>query len=118
MTFAVLSVNSIGGSQYFVTFIDDFSRYTYVYFIKHKGEVLTKFKEFVSVVKNRTGRNVKIFRTNNGVQVISQRRRDCTSTYRTLQSCTEWCVGKDESPFGRISTINGVTWKIANRILG
>ena len=37
-----MSVNSIGGPRYFVTFIDDLSRYTYVYFVKHKhgvGEV-------------------------------------------------------------------------------
>ena len=31
-----MSVNSHGGSQYFVTFIDDYYRYTHVYFIKNK----------------------------------------------------------------------------------
>ena len=67
-----MSVISIGGSKYFVTFIDDFSRYTYVYFVKHKDEVLAKFKEFVSMVKNHTGRNVKTFRTDNSGEYCSK----------------------------------------------
>ena len=68
-----MSVNSIGGSGYFVTFIGEFSRYTYVYFIKHKDEVLAEFKEFNSMVKNhRTGDNVKTFRTDNGGEYCSR----------------------------------------------
>ena len=43
-----MRVNSYGGSQYFVTFIDDYKRYTHVYVSKHKHkhayEVLDKFK--------------------------------------------------------------------------
>ena len=42
-----MPVSSYGGSQYFVTFIDDYTRYTHVYFIKHKHEVLDKLEEFV-----------------------------------------------------------------------
>ena len=34
----------MGGSLYFVTFIDDFSRYCTIYFMKTKDEVLSKFK--------------------------------------------------------------------------
>ena len=45
-----MSVNSIGGSRYFVTFIDDYSRYTHVYFIQRKDQVLEKFKEFVTLI--------------------------------------------------------------------
>ena len=37
------SVNSVGGSRYFVTFIDDYSRFTTVYFMKNRSEVLEKF---------------------------------------------------------------------------
>ena len=52
-------VTSVGGSRYFVTFIDDYSRYTTVYMMKHKSEVLAKFTEFVNLVENRTGLKVK-----------------------------------------------------------
>ena len=67
-----MSVNSIGGSRYFVTFIDDYTRYTYVYFIKHKDEVLAKFKEFVNLATNLTGRSVKTLRTDNGGEYCSK----------------------------------------------
>ena len=41
-----LQVESISGSRYFVTFIDDYSRSVAVFFIKHKTEVFEKFKRF------------------------------------------------------------------------
>ena len=37
---------TIYGNKYFLTFIDDFSRYGYVFLIKEKSEVLEKFKNF------------------------------------------------------------------------
>jgi hypothetical protein len=35
-----------GGFQYFITFTDDFSRYGYIYLMRHKFELFEKFKEF------------------------------------------------------------------------
>jgi len=35
---------SRGGKYYFVTFIDDYSRYTKVYLIKHKNETFHVFQ--------------------------------------------------------------------------
>jgi transposase InsO family protein len=67
-----MSVNSIGGSRYFVTFIDDYTRYTYVYFIKHKDEELAKFKECVNLATNLTGKSVKTLRTDNGGEYCSK----------------------------------------------
>ena len=52
-------VNSVGSSRYFVTFIDDYSRYTTVYIIKHESEVLEKFKEFVELTENISGCRIK-----------------------------------------------------------
>ena len=50
-----MSKDSIGGSKYFVPFIDNYSRCCSVYFIKHKSEVLDKFKEFEAVTTNDCG---------------------------------------------------------------
>ena len=41
-----MQVTSIGGSTYFMTFIDDFNRRTWVYFLKSKSEAFSKFLEF------------------------------------------------------------------------
>ena len=50
-----LQVESIGGSRYFVTFVDDYSRCVSVYFIKHKAEVFEKFKLFEAKVTRECG---------------------------------------------------------------
>ena len=40
------------GNKYFLTFINDFSRYGYVYLIKEKSDVLEKFKIFKTEAEN------------------------------------------------------------------
>lgn len=47
-------VNSIGGSRSICTFIDDKSRYGFIYMLKTKNEVLMRFKDFVEMVKIQT----------------------------------------------------------------
>jgi hypothetical protein len=61
-------VPSNGGAHYFVSFIDDFSRKVWVYFMKHKSEVFTIFKQWKAQVENQTGRRVKYLRSNNGLE--------------------------------------------------
>ncbi|KAK9006918.1 hypothetical protein V6N11_019248 [Hibiscus sabdariffa] len=41
-----MNTHARGGFQYFITFTDDFSRYGYIYLMRHKSEALEKFKEF------------------------------------------------------------------------
>ncbi|KAK8939155.1 hypothetical protein KSP39_PZI011327 [Platanthera zijinensis] len=44
---------SIGGSRYYITFTDDFSRKCWVYFLREKAEALEKFKEFGRWLRRR-----------------------------------------------------------------
>ncbi|KAI5390023.1 hypothetical protein KIW84_075374 [Lathyrus oleraceus] len=48
-----LNIPARGGFQYFITFTGDFSRYGYVYLMKHKSESFEKFKEFKNEVQNQ-----------------------------------------------------------------
>jgi hypothetical protein len=41
-----MSVASLQGSSYYVTFIDEFSRKTWIFFMKTKDEVFSQFREF------------------------------------------------------------------------
>jgi hypothetical protein len=66
-----MSKNSIGGARYFVTFIDDKTRKTFVYFLKSKDEVFAKFKEFKSHAEKQTGKRIKILRSDNGGEYTS-----------------------------------------------
>ena len=56
---------------YYLTFTDDYSRYGYVYLIKHKSETFERFKEFKQEVKNQLGRNIKMLRSNRGSEYLS-----------------------------------------------
>ena len=41
-----INVQARGGYEYFITFTDDYSRYNYVYLMRHKSKALEKFKEY------------------------------------------------------------------------
>ena len=45
-----LSTSARGGYRYFITFMDDFSRYGYVYLMRYKSETFEKFKKFENEV--------------------------------------------------------------------
>ena len=53
---------SLGGSSYFVTFIDDYSRKVWVYLLKRKDDVFNSFKQFKALVEKRTGSSIKCLR--------------------------------------------------------
>jgi hypothetical protein len=48
-----------GGFQYFITFIDDFSRYGYIYLMRHKSESFEKFKKIQNEVQNQLDKIIK-----------------------------------------------------------
>ena len=66
-----MQTQSIGGAKYFVTFLDDYTRCCAVYFMKHKSEVLEKFKEFEVTTTNAAGRAIGTLRTDNGGEYLS-----------------------------------------------
>ena len=45
------TVEARGGYRYFLTFTDDLRRYAYIYLMKHKSEIVERFKEFQSEVE-------------------------------------------------------------------
>ena len=68
-----VDTKSLGGAQYFLTFIDDKSRYTWVYFLSSKDQVYDKFQEWKAKVEKSTGQKVKVLRTDNGGEYTSRR---------------------------------------------
>ena len=65
------SVHARCGYEYFITFIDDYSRYGYVYLMKKKSEALDKFKEFKAESEKQLGRHVKSLRSDRGGEYMS-----------------------------------------------
>jgi len=66
-----LNIPARGGFHYFITFTDDFSRFGYVYLIKHKSESFTLFKEFQNEVENQLGKKIKMLRFDRGGEYLS-----------------------------------------------
>jgi hypothetical protein len=56
----------LNGSVYFMTFIDDFSRKTWLYLLKQKFEAFDVFKRFRSMVENESGQTIKILQSHRG----------------------------------------------------
>ena len=63
-----MSTRALGGSEYFVTFIDDHSRKTWIYFLKTKDEVFDQFREFKALVENMTRKKIKVLCSDNGCE--------------------------------------------------
>jgi hypothetical protein len=49
-----------------VIFIDDFSRKSWIYFLKEKNETFSKFLKFKALIENQTGKHIHALRTDNG----------------------------------------------------
>lgn len=63
-----MSVESLGGKKYFLTFKDDATNYRHVFFLKYKSEVVDKFKIYEKLVSNKYGRSIKVLRSDNGLE--------------------------------------------------
>ena len=54
---------SLGNNLYFVTFIDDYSRFSLVYPLKAKSYVFMCFKHLVAMAENESGCKVQTLRS-------------------------------------------------------
>jgi hypothetical protein len=94
---------SLSGYVYYVSFIDDYSHKTWVYFLKSKDEVFGKFKEFKALIENLSERKIKVLRLDNGGEYTSKYflrfcrdariKRELTTPYNPKK---KWCSRKKE----------------------
>ena len=76
-----MQTSSMGGCNYFLIFIDDYSRKTWVYFLKHKSDAFSCFQQFKALVENQSGQCIKILRTNRGGEYVSNEFLDFCKTH-------------------------------------
>ena len=65
-------VQSLCGSCYYVTFIDDATRKTWVYCIRQKSDVFDNFKKWKALAENETRKRLKCLRSDNGGEYCSK----------------------------------------------
>lgn len=101
-----MEVPSFSGAYYFVLFIDDYSRKTFIYFMRRKNEVFEKFKIFKALVENQTDRKIKVLRSDNGGEYINI----------VFQDYLKACGIKHQTTVPHCSAQNGVAER-ANRTI-
>lgn len=67
-----METTSLGGSKYFMTLIDDFSRKVFVYFLEGKDQAKDTIQEFKALVETQTGKRIKSIRTDNGREFVNR----------------------------------------------
>ncbi|KAE8724613.1 tir-nbs resistance protein [Hibiscus syriacus] len=94
--FGPVKQQSISGMRYMVTFINDFSRYVWVFFMKEKSDTFSKFKEFRDSAEGEVGKKICCLRTDNGGEYrsneFSQYLRECR-----IQICRSMLHAKNVS---------------------
>ena len=84
-----ISTRALSGGEYFVTFIDDHSKKTWIYFLNTKDEAFDLFREFKALVENTTGKKIEVLRSNNGGEYID---KDFTDFYAKEGIKSEWAA--------------------------
>lgn len=67
-----MKTTSYRGNRYVMVLVDDFSRFTWVKFLKEKNEALSKFSEFAYDVQKEFGVKIKCLRSDNGGEFMSE----------------------------------------------
>ncbi|CAI5780530.1 Retrovirus-related Pol polyprotein from transposon TNT 1-94 [Podarcis lilfordi] len=66
-----MNVPSLGKNRYILIFLDDFSRFCVVYFLKEKSETVDKLQEYIAMVKNKFQRAPAVLMSDNGGEYCS-----------------------------------------------
>ena len=94
-----MSTLSHAQNRYFILFIDDLTRMTWVYFVRQKSEVFVIFKKFKAFVEKQSGRSLKVLRSDRGKEYTSnefdkfceeERCREATDCW--LYTSTKQCI--------------------------
>ena len=79
---------SLSGAEYFVTFIDDKSRYVWAFTLKRKSEVFQKFVEWQAMVEKSSGLEIKKIRSDNGGEYTSKEFEEHLKSFGTQHELT------------------------------
>ena len=66
-----MNVRKRHGAQYFITFIDYFTRFGHVYLISHRYEALDCFKRYSTLVENQLNTKIKSLWTDRRREYLS-----------------------------------------------
>ena len=80
--FGPTTYTSIGGNKYGFVIVDDYTRYTWVFFLVDKSDVVATFKSFVKGIHNEFETTIKRVRSNNGSEFKNTRIDELCDEFR------------------------------------
>lgn len=116
-----VSTPSFAGSLYFMPFVDDFSRMTFVYYLKRKNEALETFQRYLTMAERQTDKQFKQLRTDCAGELTSTDFTDFYTTKGILQQVTvpyEWGCRKQASGSTISSENHAASSKSQQAVLG
>ena len=81
-------VSNISGSRYFIVFVDDYSRYSWIFHIKHCSELLQVYSNFAKMVKTQFSKQIKIFQYDNVLEYTQYAFQAILHSYGTIHQLT------------------------------
>nr|CAN70361.1 hypothetical protein VITISV_033646 [Vitis vinifera] len=87
-------VASIGGSRYFVVFIDDYSRYIWIFPMKSCSEILSIYSNFAKMIETQFSKRIKTFRSDNALEYTQHAFQALLHSYGTVHHLT--CPGTSQ----------------------
>ena len=84
-------VQTRGGKRYFITFIDDCTRYCYVYLMRSKDEAVEMFTHYKNEVENQLGKKIKMLRSDRGGEYESPFENICAENGIIHQTTAPYC---------------------------
>lgn len=67
-----MRTESCGKAKYFITFIDDHSRWCEVRFLKAKSDAFVEFKKVKALLENQSGKKIKFLQSDNGTEYLNK----------------------------------------------
>ena len=77
-----------GGNRYFLTLINNCSRFTYVFLLKNKSETFNAFKVFKAEVENQLSKKIKVFKSDRSGEYFSSEFNSFCEEYGIIHECT------------------------------